>query len=105
MVNSEENVVKTLLMIAGAALTFATGLTASAADAQNQRRAPSYAQDGYGRESYDRDRDRRLNRRQDGQQIRYWRDGLGRRCYRRSDGVRRCEAVGPRREYQSRRNR
>lgn len=94
---------KTLLMIAGAALTFVTGLTASAADAQNQRRAPSYAQDGYSRDGYDRDR--RLNRRQNGQQIRYWRDGLGRRCYRRSDDVRRCEAVGPRREYKSRRDR
>lgn len=96
---------KTLLMIAGAALTFATGLTASAADAQSQRRAPIYAQDGYGRDGFNRDRGRRYNGQQNRQQIRYWRDDHGRRCYRRSDGVRRCEAVGPRREYRSRGNR
>lgn len=94
---------KMFLMIAGAALTFGAGLTASAADAQNQRQAPGYAQDGYGRDG--NDRDRRYNRRQNAQQIRYWRDDLGRRCYRRSDGVRRCETVSQRREDRPRRYR
>lgn len=88
---------KTLLMIAGAAMTFAGGLTApSAAEAQNWRRAPGYTYDGYGRDYRDY-RDYRGGARQ----YRYWRDGYGRHCYRRYDGVRRCEADGPRRRHRS----
>lgn len=94
---------RTSMMIAGAALTFAGSLTAPAADAQDQRWAPGYTQQDQSRDGYDRDR--RYNRGRDRQQVRCWRDGQGRRCcYRRADGMRRCEDVNQRRNHRARRD-
>ncbi|SEN60895.1 hypothetical protein SAMN05192583_3139 [Sphingomonas gellani] len=69
-------------------LLAATGGLATSVDAQ----APHYA---YG---YADGHDNRINYRQHIGAPRYWRSARGEICYRRSDGVRRCEAPNARQD-------
>ncbi len=79
-----------LIPIFAAALTLITPLAATAAYARpagyeaNRYASAEYNRIGYSSRNHDRGDRFRSGR--------TWRDDQGRTCYRRSDGVRRCEA-------------